>query len=355
MLSRRSATGREAGKAAGEGAPSQKTCRLPRPVPLAEGGNVFPRLLVPAVLAAIVLALAACGSGASETGAPASTATNAEARSEDFPVTIEAQNGPVVLKERPDRIVSLSPTATESLFAIGADDQVVAVDDQSNYPKEAPRTKLSGFEPNVEAIVGYEPDLVVVGFDTAGLVAALEKLHVPVLLQPAAKDLGDAYEQIDELGEATGHVGAAEGVVGSMKRRIDELRAAVPAGRRLSVYHELGPDFYSATSRTFIGSVYRLLGLENIADEAGGGAPDYPQLSAEYIVSSNPDLIVLSDTKCCGQTEQTVAKRPGWKHLSAVRTGHVLPVNDDIASRWGPRTVQFVRLVVGALEEIREQ
>ena len=305
-----------------------------------------PLLAFMAVL--VVLVLAACGSN----GAPQVSPTQAAAPpAEPFPVTVESAGAPVTIATRPERIVSLSPTATESLFAIHAGDQVVAVDDQSNYPAEAPHSKLSGYQPNVEAIAGYRPDLVVAAFDPSGLVKGLRKLGIPVLLQPAATNLDEAYAEIEALGLATGHEPGAKAVVKRMRARIAELVASASAGKSIAVYHELGPDYFSATSKTFIGSIYKLLGAENIADGAGGKAPDYPQLSAEYILSANPDVIVLSDTKCCGQSPETVAGRPGWSKIAAVRNGHVIPVDDDIASRWGPRTVDFVEIVAGAIAE----
>jgi iron complex transport system substrate-binding protein len=294
----------------------------------------------------VLLALSACGGGEQQAGT-----TPAASPAQAFPVTVEGFDGPVEIAERPVRIVSLSPTATESLFAIGAGDLVVAVDDQSNYPAEAPVTKLSGYTPNLEAIAGYEPDLVIAAFDPGELVRGLRRLAIPVLLQAAAKDLDEAYAQIEALGIATGNEGRAKAVVAGMRARIAKAVGSVASTSAGSVYHELGPDYYSATSETFIGSIYELLGLENIADGVSGQAPDYPQLSAEYIVSENPELIVLSDTKCCGQTPEKVAKRPGWSKIAAVRSGNVLPVDDDIASRWGPRTVDFVKLVAGAVAE----
>jgi iron complex transport system substrate-binding protein len=292
----------------------------------------------------ILLALSACGGGEE-----AATTTQAAPAAQAFPVTVEGSDGPVTLEKRPVRVVSLSPTATESLFAIGAGDQVVAVDDQSNYPAETPVTKLSGYTPNLEAIAGYEPDLVIAAFDPGELIRGLHRLEIPVLLQAAAKNLDEAYEQIEALGTATGNEGRARAVVAGMRGQIAKAAGSIPSTAPLSVYHELGPDYFSATSETFIGSIYELLGLENIADGVSGQAPDYPQLSAEYIVSENPELIVLSDTKCCGQTPEKVAKRPGWSKIAAVRSGNVLPVDDDIASRWGPRTVEFVELVAGAV------
>ena len=309
-----------------------------------------------ALLAALALFLAGCG-GESESADPAQPATSAAvetAPAPEFPVTVEADNGPVTIEEEPDAIVSLSATATESLFAIGAGEQVLAVDDQSNYPAEAPVTDLSGFEPNVEAIAGYEPDLVIAAYDPGGLVEGLEKLDIPVLLQDAAPDLDSAYVQIETLGAATGNPDGAETVITDMETAIDELVASVPGAAGASVYHELGPDYFSATSDTFIGSIYELFGLVNIADAAAGAADagGYPQLTGEFIVSESPDLIVLSDTKCCQQTADKVSNRPGWSGIAAVTNGNIVEADDDIASRWGPRTVELVELIAQSLEGI---
>jgi iron complex transport system substrate-binding protein len=250
----------------------------------------------------------------------------------------------------PHRIVSLSPTATESLFAIGAGKQVVAVDDQSDYPKRAPKTTLSGFTPNVEAIAGYRPDLVIVQYDAGGVVEALRKLGIRVLVQPSAKNLALAYAEIRQLGVVTAHKRSAAAVVKRMKAAIAKALASTPK-RRLSVYHELSPDFYSATSKTFIGGIYKLFGLRNIADAADSTASGYPQLSGEYILGADPSLIVLADTRCCGQTVAAVGKRPGWSGVAAVRTQSVVAVDDSVASRWGPRVVQFVQAVAKVLRK----
>jgi iron complex transport system substrate-binding protein len=248
----------------------------------------------------------------------------------------------------PARIVSLSPTATESLFAIGAGPQVVAVDDQSDYPKAAPRTKLSGYTPNLEAIAGYKPDLVIVSYDANNVVQGLEQLHVKVLVQPAADTLDDAYAQIAQLGSLTGHLAQAKLVVARLKRQIAAVVAKAPK-RSLSVYHELDPTLYSATSKTFIGRIYSLFGLRNIADAADTTASHYPQLSNEYVVAANPAVIVLADSRCCGQSVRTVSARPGWSNIAAVRSRAIVRVDDSIASRWGPRVVNFVRAVAAAL------
>ncbi|HWB23327.1 MAG TPA: helical backbone metal receptor [Gaiellaceae bacterium] len=273
-------------------------------------------------------------------------AASAAAKPTGYPVSIKTASGTVTLAAQPTRIVSLSPTATEDLFAIGAGSQVVAVDSDSNYPANAPITKLSAYTPNAEAIAGYKPDLVIASYDTHGLVASLQKLKIPVLLQGTAASLTDAYSQINQLGAATGRTAAATALVAKMKTQIASIARTVPKPKTpLTVYDELGTDYYSVTSKTFIGGLFKLLGLKDIADAADKTHSGYPQLSAEYIVAANPDLIVLSDTKCCGQTAAKVKARPGWSTIAALSNGGIVPMNDDIASRWGPRIVDFIRQI----------
>jgi cobalamin transport system substrate-binding protein len=241
----------------------------------------------------------------------------------------------------PQRIVSLSPTGTEDLFAIGAGKQVVAVDQDSDYPKRAPRTALSGLNPNVEAIANYHPDLVVIS-NGGPFVQQLEQLGIRVVGEPAAKTILGAYSEIKGLGRITGHVPEAKKLVSSMATQLRAIVRSVPMSRRhLRVYHELDPTYYSATSATFIGRIYSLFGFRNIADAADKEHTGYPQLSAEYILKADPQIIVLAD----GQTPARVAARPGWKTIAAVKDHRVVAVNEDIASRWGPRIVQFLRAV----------
>jgi iron complex transport system substrate-binding protein len=228
--------------------------------------------------------------------------------------------------------VSLSPTATEDLFAIGAGSQVVAADKYSDYPPAAPDTNLSASKPNPEGIAKYHPDLVVVADDTGNLKPQLEKLKIRLLVEPAAKTLDDTYAQIRKLGARTGHRKRAARLVMSMRQKIAKLVHGVPhQSKPLTYYHELTPDLYTATSHTFIGQLYALAGLQNVADATGKSNP-YPQLSAEYLVKADPDLVFLADTKCCGQSAKTFAARPGFATLTAVKDGHVIGLNDDIAA-----------------------
>ncbi|MDG2905261.1 MAG: ABC transporter substrate-binding protein [Actinomycetota bacterium] len=254
-----------------------------------------------------------------------------------------------------ERIVSISTVATEMLFAIDAGDRVVAVDSMSNYPAEAPTTDLSGYQPNVEAILGFAPDLVVLSYDPGDVVAGLEAAGVATLLQGAAYTLADTYDQITALGAITGDVDEAAALVAGMQSEMAELAASVrERDEPLSYYHELDDTLYTVTSSTFIGEVYALAGLVNAADAADpdGASWGYPQLSAEYLLDADPDLIFLADTRCCSQTAVTVAERPGWETLTAVTNGTVIELDDDVASRWGPRIVHLLRVIVDSVNAI---
>lgn len=290
-----------------------------------------------ALVATLVL-LAACGS-------------DDEAETDDGGTSTTV---PAAVAPSPERIVSMSATSTEMLFAIGAGEQVVAVDDQSNFPADAPITDLSAYEPNVEAISTYDPDLVVLS-DGGELQASLEQIGIEVLVAPAAVTLDDTYDQLQELGEVTGHADEAAEVVDSIKTDIKELVETVPdRATPLSFYHELDSTLYSVTSDTFIGQLYGLVGLENVADpaDADGQSGGYPQLSAEFLVQADPDLVFLADTKCCQQNADTFAARPGFAGLSAVANGQVINLDDDIASRWGPRVVDLLRTIIEAVQAV---
>jgi iron complex transport system substrate-binding protein len=298
---------------------------------------------VAVVLLTPVLAAAGCG-GSEPTTGPVGGETTTAPTTTPPPTTTTATPAPVM----PEAILSLSPTATEILFAVGAGGQVVAVDDQSTYPADAPMSALSGFTPNVEAIAGYDPDLVVISYDPGDLVVGLEALGIDVLMQGAANVIDDTYAQITELGALTGHVDGAEALNESIAEGLEELAEGQP-GAGMTYFHEVDATLYSATSTTFLGQLYALLGLENIADPADEDGWGYPQLSPEYVIDTDPDLIFLADAEW-GESVETVAARPGWDTMSAVRAGNVFPL-DETAGRWGPRIVDFLTTVYQAVEE----
>jgi iron complex transport system substrate-binding protein len=299
---------------------------------------VHRKLLAVALCAAF--AVAACGDDDEATPTTATT------------VADEAQQPSTDAGDAPERIVSMAPTATEILFAIGAGDQVVAVDDQSDFPEGVPVTDLSAYEPNIEAVIAYDPDLVVTaGTVPEDLTAGLEAADIDVLALPAPSVLDEVYEQIADVGIASGHEDEAADLVAGMRADIDDLVATVPERDAApTYYHELDNTLYSVTSSTFIGQLYALAGLENVADAADpdGELGGYPQLSPEFLVDADPDFVFLADTECCQQDADTLAARPGFADLTAVQQGHVVELSDDVASRWGPRIVDLLRTIIEA-------
>lgn len=252
---------------------------------------------------------------------------------------------------RPGCVVSLSPTATETLYAIGAGSQVQAVDKDADYPTHGlPHKRIDAFNPSVEALIGIcrrtathpstKPDLVIISYNANNITQKLTNLGIRVVTQSAPANLAGAYAQMEALGRLTGHVASATRLVTRLRREIARDVASVPAHptKHVTVYFELDPTFYSLTSSTFVGSLLKKLGTSNIADAQNTSADaGYPQLSSEYIVTASPTLIFLADTICCHQSESTVAARPGFSRVSAVVHHHVIGLSDDVASRWGPR------------------
>lgn len=302
-------------------------------------------------LAVAVALVTACGDGdeteiAAEQSDPEAPAEESDTPGGGFPVTIESAAGSFTLDARPERIVSLSPTATELLFAIGAGEQVVAVDEFSTYPPEAPVTDLSGFDPNIEAVLAFDPDLVVVVYDANDLVAGLTAAGVPVLFSPAPVDIDSGYDIIGELGVAVGRIDETAEVIATLRDEMAQALAAAPEAD-VRIYHELDDTYFSASSFGFIGSIYAELGATNIADAGDPDGTGFPQLTEEAIVEADPEIIVITDE--VGYTADDVAARPGWGEITAVVEGAIVMVEADIASRWGPRLPQFVTVVAEAM------
>jgi iron complex transport system substrate-binding protein len=275
--------------------------------------------------------------------------------SEKFPITVKSGGFATTIANEPKRIISLSPTATEILFAIGAGKQVLAVDDLSNYPSTAPISKLSAFTPNVEAIAAKKPDLVILSADSTNsksVKKSLELLMIPVLIEKAPNQISNAYSEIITIGKATNKVPQAVAVVAAMKTKIKAIVSKFAKKSPITFFHELDNTLYSATSQTFIGHVYSDFNLQNIADKAqGADASGYPQLSQEYLVTANPQIIFLSDAQY-GESSTTVAARAGWSEISAVKNNHVVALPADIPSRWGPRLVDFYQIIANSIAKI---
>jgi len=311
----------------------------------------MPRPITAALVAGLLL-VSACGddgSGTAETEEAPTTTAAAPVEEATFPVTVTAENGDVEVAAQPERIVSLSGSLTEMLYAIEAGDQVVAVDEHSDFPAGTPVTDLSGFSPNVEAIGGYEPDLVIVSRDRDGIADALGGLGIPTLVLSSADTLEDVYREIGVLGTATGHEAEAEALTEDLRAELDELAATVPdRDAAVRYFYELSDDLSTVTSETFIGELLSLAGMVSIADGADPAAGGFPQLSNEFVISADPDVIFLAHTDGTGLDPAEVSGRPGWSELRAAQDGDVVVLDADISTRWGPRIVELLRAVIDA-------
>ncbi|HSG78979.1 MAG TPA: ABC transporter substrate-binding protein [Acidimicrobiia bacterium] len=303
---------------------------------------------------ALTMVVASCGdddtavtTAATTTVAPTTTVDATTTTVPAFPVTVAG----VTIDERPERIVSLSATHTEILFGVGAGDRVVATDLFSNFPAAAESTeKVDAFSLNVEAVAGLDPDLVILAFDPGDAVDGLGILGIPAVLFDAPADLDGAFAQWIDVARLTGNVTEAEALVADARRRVADVQDRLPQTLRApTYYHELDPSFFTVTSSTFFGAVYGAVGLENVADAADESGFGYPQLSPEYLVAADPDYVFLADTKCCDVTPESFADRPALGSLTAAVSDRVIAIDDDIASRWGPRVVDFVELVAAAV------
>lgn len=305
------------------------------------------RLVSVAILVALAVAFGACGgSKGSTTTSPTLVGTGSPAAATAaFPVTIKDDKGvEVTITSPPERIVALAPSFVEVLFALGSGGAIVAADENTDYPAEAASIpKISGFQPSVEAIASYEPDLVLVCCsDPGGVIDALKALEINVMFLAGPETIEGALAQIETLGQASGHATESEHLVAQMRQKIDAIKGALPVGADgPRIYHELDNTYYSAGPGSFIHDLYATLGAKNIAEATG---QPFPQLSAEAIISADPEVIILAD-EFAGESPDTVAARPGWSQISAVKNGRVFTIDPNIVSRPGPRLVDALEML----------
>jgi iron complex transport system substrate-binding protein len=247
------------------------------------------------------------------------------------------------------RVLSMAPSNTEILFAIGAGSQAVGRDSLSDYPAEAAGITDIGstFEAlNTESIISLKPDLVLAAeINTPEQVKQLEDLGLTVYYLKNPISLEEMYDNLEIVAQLTGHEDEAATLIESLKARVAAVDEKIaPLSSRPSVFYELDATDpakpYTAGKGTFITLLIDRAGGYNIASDIDG----YPQLSLEQVVASDPAFIILGDARY-GITPESIAQRPGWENLSAVKNGTVVPFNDDLASRPGPR-------LVDALEEL---
>lgn len=268
-----------------------------------------------------------------------------------YPMTVTDMAGrEVTVPAEPQRIVSLAPSITEILYALGLGDRVGGVTEYCNYPPEATeKPKVGGFsDVNMEKLLEVQPDLVIAAsIHIAQVVPELEKLGLPVLVVDA-HDFPGVLESIRLVGKVTGAEEAAEALTAQMQERADKIAQAVQGRPRPRVYWELDSTFWTAGPGSFIQDLIERAGGENIAANAEAA---WVQLSAEAIIAADPEVIFLADHPW-GESAETVKARPGWEKISAVVNGRIVELTQeqgDIVSRPGPRVVDALELIARAL------
>lgn len=251
------------------------------------------------------------------------------------------------------RVVSLAPSNTEILFDIGAGSQVVGRDHLSDYP-EAAKTATdigSTYEAlNTELIVSLKPDLILAAeVNTPEQVKSLESLGLTVYYLKNPTTLEEMYRNLEIVAQLTGHADEAAQLIDSLKTRVAAVDAKLTnVSPRYSVFYEIDATDpakpYTAGKGTFITELIERAGGHNIAADM----ESYPQLSLEQIVAANPDFIILGDA-AYGTTPEVVAARPGWSNLSAVKNQRVIPFDDNLVSRPGPRLVDALETLAKIL------
>jgi iron complex transport system substrate-binding protein len=281
------------------------------------------------LLAVLLLTFVASCGGAATTPTASSSAR--------YPLVITDDRGKELTFSGPvRRIVSVAPSSTEIVFAIGAGDRLVAVDDFSDFPAEAKALpKVGGFTASPEKILSFHPDLVL-AITTGNLAPALEAQGQPVaVFEPT--DFAGVYRDVTTIGAIVERESAGRDLADRMRGRIDAVAQRAKGAPSVRVLHEIDASdptrIYVAGPRNFIDAMISAAGGTNVA---GTAQTSYPQLSSEEIVRSDPEVIVLSDA-AYGATPQVVASRPGWSAIAAVRTGRVYPIDDNLVSRPGPR------------------
>jgi iron complex transport system substrate-binding protein len=278
--------------------------------------------------------------------------TTAAAPAAGYPLALKDDLGrEVKIAAKPVRIVSLAPSITEVLFAVGAGPQVVGLTKYCNYPPDAAQGReiVGGFSAkslSVEKIISLKPDLVVAGGATHKPISeALEAAGVAVFnLEP--KDFAGVYADILTAGALTDNRAQAEKVVAGMKARIEKVAAAaagIPQDQRAKVFYEVWDEpLMTAGPGTFIGQVIQIAGGVNIYADV---KEQYPVVSTETVVERNPDVILGPSSHGEGMTGEKIGARAGWKGIKAVQNGRVVIIDGDIISRASPRLADALEAV----------
>jgi iron complex transport system substrate-binding protein len=301
-----------------------------------------------AVLAFAIVALVACAAPQPTPTSVPPTATPVPPMPTPAPIQVTDDLGKALtLNAAPQKIISLAPSVTEILFAIGAGSRVVGVQDFSTYPPEAASLpKVGGFPLNYELIASLQPDLCI-GADitSADDIAKLEGLGVKVMVVNRT-DLEGIFTNVELVGKAVGAEKAANELAASLRAELKALQERLKsATTRPRVFVELDETLYTVAPGSFIHPLIEMAGGANIAADSTN---PYPQFSAEQVIAKDPEVILLTDA-AYGVTADQVKARPGWDAITAVKNGAVYPMDGDIISRPGPRILDGLKALAALI------
>ncbi|MGM1048301.1 MAG: ABC transporter substrate-binding protein [Bacillota bacterium] len=318
-----------------------------------------------AITIILVLALAACGNNnepkqvtepapAATTEQSAPPADEASVQKTEYPLTVKDSTGETfTFKEAPKKIISISPAETESLFAIGLDEQVVGVSDYDDYPKAATtKPKMGGlYNPNEEAIIAAQPDLVVTGISMSAEAAQHLRDIGITIFKTDPKTVDDVIANIELFGQITDHQAEAKAVIDKMKQEQAEVTEAVKSltpEQKKKVYIEFSPG-WTVGSGEFMDELINLAGGVNVAADTAG----WYEISEEKIIKDNPDVILFSknviDDKTKKTLDQMIKARSGWDQITAVKNDAVYGLDDNLISRPGPRVTEGLKEIANTI------
>ena len=285
--------------------------------------------------------LAACGEGAkNEKPASSEQQETTQVDKATFPMTItDAVGKEITLESPPEKIVSLIPSNTEILFALGLNNEIVGVTDNDDYPAEATeKQKVGGMEYNIEQIIALQPDIVFAHASSmtfsAGAIEQLESAGLKVFVVTNAKDFNEIYTTIEQLGRATGKLPEAEKIIKDMKAKVEEVLAKLEDVKPKKVFVEASdePHIFTAGKDTFMNEMLNMIHAENVAADT----VDWYEISSEQIIAKNPDVIVVT-YHYVPEILTKLPQRAGFDTINAVKNKTIVQVDESTTSRQGPR------------------
>ncbi|WP_455662281.1 ABC transporter substrate-binding protein [Pradoshia sp.] len=304
-----------------------------------------------AFMMALSIVLSGCGN-ASENEQESKNSESSTASA--FPVTVTDGTGEeITIEDKPERIVSLLPSNTETAYALGLEDEIVGVSDYDNYPESvSEKTKLGGIEINVEKLLELNPDLALLsasqGANDKETIKQFQSAGIDVVVVPDANSIEGAYEIIELIARSTGKEAEGKEIIADMKEEVSafkEKSADVKESKKVWIEVSASPDLYTTGSSTFMNEMLEIIGAENIAADQEG----WVTMSEETVIERNPDVIITTYGDYVDNPEEQIYARSGWTEVKAVKNKEVYDVNSDTVTRPGPRLIDGLREIAKAV------